>query len=272
MKILKKELYNKENKTINDKLEYRIKLCENENYDHIDLSNLENNLINAFFITDFYLKNCHKIKHLFMSNSNIYIIPDLSKMINLETIDLSHNNIDEIPTNFPKSVTELILNNNFIKSIEIDLNNLIRLDCSNNKLRKINNLNNIEKLDISKNDIYTMEDEYKKLIDLNCEHTKIIQLPNLPAVEKINCSNTKISHIFDCMKLKILVCNNCNLHLLERIPMLETLECINTKLQDLNYFPNLKLILLNKLDISLSKEYKILNALKNNKNIFEIKL
>ena len=164
---------------ITNKLEYRIQLCEKENYDHIDLSYLDNKLIKNFFSSTFYLKKSSKIKHLFMSNCNIYNIPNISKMEKLETLDISYNNIDELDTNLPNSLTELIINNNRIKSLDINLNNLIRLNCSNNKLRKVPYLSNIQKLDISNNDVYTMDDEYKQLLELDCNNTKIIHTYSL---------------------------------------------------------------------------------------------
>jgi len=242
-----------------DSVNYRIKMCRQEKYDNIDLSRLNQKDIDIFFIL-----------HVFMSNSNIHHIPNLTDMKSLETLDISHNELQELPE-IPPSVTELMANNNKLKALEINMDNVLRVDVSHNKLTKLPNLKSAKTIYVSNNKISTMYCKYDFVKDMKCCDNPISQLPEMVNIRSLNCSRTKICQIFDYMNLSQIISNDSNLSKLDRIPQLESLEIIRTKINELKYFPNLKTLIFNKeSDIEISDQYTIRSALKNKKNIFEV--
>ena len=228
-------------------------------------------MIDDFFESDFYKVNKHKIRHLFMANSNLNHIPNLTEMKVLETLDISNNDLIELP-HLPNTVTELIFRENNITCVEIDMSNIIRFDGSFNKLRKLPTLNNARRIMLNNNEITTLECVYPKVEEFICNDNPLIQLPEMPNIHSIDCSNTKISFIFDLITLHHLTCNNIFINELKNLSQLETLEIINTKiLNNIPYFPNLKTLLFSeKDDIILANQYKVKSARSNIKGIMKV--
>ena len=135
------------------------------------------------------------ITELNLSNYKLKEIPDLSKFINLEILNLSNNEITDL-TNIPTTIHTLIVTNNRIEQIiniplnikvlHIDKNLLKELDISNT---------NIEKLYCDKN-ILTSIKYSINLELLVCSHNKIINLDNLPnTLIDCDCSYNKIKYL-----------------------------------------------------------------------------
>jgi len=255
--------------TDTDSLEYRIKLCKLEKYDNIDLSYLEPNDISLFF-SDYLCKSNCNIKHLFMNDCNIDVLPNLNSLSSLETLDISNNKLKNL-TNLPQSLTELIASNNKLSNINAKLPNVIRLDLSHNCLTKIPQLNSVQKLYINNNNISSMFCQYNNLKELYCTNNPLFQLPEMINITTLNCSNTKVRQIYDYMNLKDLVCNNSFITKLERLPQLQSLQIVNTEIEKLEYFHNLKILIFNKdKNIKISSKYNIIDAICNKHNVFKV--
>ena len=253
-----------------DSIDYRIKMCRQEKYDNIDLSRLNQKAIDDFFNSDFYRRHMKDILHIFMNNSNVHFIPNLANMTALETLDVSHNELLELPE-VSSSLTELMANNNKIKALEINLDSILRINVSHNKITKLPNLKSAKTIYVSNNKISTMYCKYDCVKDMNCSDNPVSQLPEMINIRSLNCSRTKICQIFDYMNLINIISNDSNLSKLDRIPRLESLEIIRTKINKLKYFHNLKTLVFNKeSNIEISDNYTVLSALKNKKNIFEV--
>lgn len=102
-------------------------------------------------------------------------------------------------------VTELILNTCCLEKIgELNLPNLKKLECVNNRLLNLdslNNLYNLEELLCDYNRIETLENlNLPKLQVLKCAFNKISSLQNLnfPNLKFFHCSDNRINNIKDC--------------------------------------------------------------------------
>jgi len=241
-----------------DTLEYRFKESEKDNYQHIDLTNL--NLINLPKQLDsniFY----NNLLHLFISNNNIKGKLNLSNFKKLESIDIDNNEIDEII--LPESLKELSISNNKLKYIKCN-KNLIRIKCSNNLLEKIDLNNNLE-ICVFDNNKLTILDMRKLNL---CEKIIIYNNPlqNLltpSSLKYLDLSETLISELYDCDNLLHLVANKCiNLKNLPKYKNIEFIEIIETPIEKLYFYEKYKLILI-QLNITknISKKYKENNAL-----------
>lgn len=254
-----------------DSLEYRIKICRMEKYNVMDLSRLDPEIIEAFFECSFYDRHKSDIIHMFMNHSNISSLPSLRDMTSLETLDVSGNYLRELPE-MPDSLTELLVPGNLLRSINVRLPHILRLNVSDNQITKIPELNSVRRLYIENNDVSSLNCSYPRLRDFRCSKNPISQLPEMDKLEYLECSKTGVHRIFDYMQLKHIVCNDSHIDKIERVPRIETLEIIRTKIKNLKYFPNLKTLLFNKeSDIEISGRYKVKSAVSTKKNIFEVR-
>lgn len=161
-------------------------------------------------------------------------------------------------------VTELILNTCRLEHIgQLNLPNLKKIYCTNNRLSNLdslNNLYNLEELDCSYNRIETLENlNLPNLQVLKCAFNKISSLQNLnfPNLKYFHCSDNQINIIkdcdfpnleeFHCFYNKIERLENLNFHRLKKIycffnliteinlnlPELKILDCTSNKISTL---------------------------------------
>lgn len=120
--------------------------------------NINSNFIEMIEWTDSNLTDLD-IEHLFTTSIK-------RKLINLKILNLSNNDLDQLPFNFLKyfdNLLELYLNDNHLNDNLIDkfegLTNLLRLDLSNNNIYDLprnifNGLNNLKLLNLSINSLH----------------------------------------------------------------------------------------------------------------------
>jgi len=178
----------------------------------------------------------------------------------VKSINLSHNNISELPftingklnnlrceyNKFTK--TFLVLNN--IKYIDICNNKcecidfynnqtIIGFNCEYNHISSINNLNycsSIKLLNCSHNKLINFDGSKTNIIHLNCSNNKFIVLPKIPlSIITLNITGNKISGTLDLScydKLDHLLCsaNKINNLILGR-PIMDILCCSSNKLK-----------------------------------------
>ena len=226
-----------------NKVELRIKLTEDENYDFFDLSSLKitDDLLNKLFKMPEIKNILKKTKFLDISNNKLTNIPDLSKYLNIKVLDVSFNNIEGDFIN--NNLEEFVCKNNKITSIIS--NSLLRIDASNNKLNKID-VKNIQYLGVSNNNLTEIE-SYKDLDYLDCSCNKIEEIQNLFKLTELYCSQNLIT-------------------IISGIDSLIILNCVDNPLNKINYFPNLTTIVSS--TAKISSNYKIISAKKVDDDYF----
>ena len=254
-----------------DKIKLRLEIFKNENYDNLDLSKLNNKLVNKVLKSKIFIENKSKIKHLFINESKINSLENLLLCENLETLDISDNELLELPI-IGKKIKELNLNNNKIKDINIleKFNNLEILDSCNNNLKYLPRLDNCKIINIDNNNVDNMYHYYPKLEKFYANNNKLKEIKNIPNLEYLEISNNNINKISDFDKLKEIVCNNLKKIKITKIPNIQTLEIINTNIDKLDFFKFLNILITDKDDFELSEKYKINTFTKNKKNILTL--
>lgn len=251
-----------------DPLTYRIQECRNNNYKYIDLSKLKLSFIPDLRKYSDYNKILN-IEYLFINDNNLTSL-NVSQFKNLTVIDISNNNISELPY-LPNMLEELACENNMIKYIT-DHNKLKILLCSNNKMTEIGNYSQLKTLSCDKNNIQNMK-SYNQLEKLECFDNPITNISNQKQLKYIDCSNTKLNKLPCLENVEVMVLNNTNIDDVDGCPKLIELAMSNTKIDKIRYFPLLKCISCKKdQDIMLSNKYdhdklKFRNE-KNNLSIF----
>ena len=254
-----------------NKIKLRLKIFKDEKYDNLDLSKLNENMVNKVFKSKIFLENKNKIKHLFINESKLKNLDNLPMCEDLETLDISDNKLTKLPI-LSKKIKELNINNNNIEDINIlnKYNSLEILDSSNNKIKELPSLNNCKIINIDDNFIEKINDEYPKLKKLYINNNKLKNLNNLPKLEILEISNNNINNVSKLKNLKELVCNNLEIINLSYLDNLESLEIINTNINKLDYFKYLNVVITDKNDFELSEKYKINTFTKNKKNILTL--
>ncbi len=142
-----------------------------------------------------------RIEEIDVFGKNITQLPDLSKFQNMKTLNISYNNLTELP-NLP--------------------NRLVTLRCNKNQLSQLPRLpSTLESLSCFHNQLSVLPDLPDGLTELICNHNQLSKLPKLPST------------------LEHLVCNHNQLSQLPRLPStLKTLECNNNQLSQLPDLPN----------------------------------
>jgi Leucine-rich repeat (LRR) protein len=174
-------------------------------------------------------------------NFNKYILPDISTLINLESLECFYSKLTSLPElNNLVNLKELYVNNNKLKS-----------------LPDLSLLKNLQELDCSINELMTLPDlsQLVSLKELECANNNLQIIPDvskLTSLEKINCSNNDLISIINIDSLtnlkKFYCCNNPRLipnTKLEFLTGLEVLSCPENKLTllpDLSSLINLKVL------------------------------
>ena len=232
-------------------LELRLKESIKSNYDFLDLAELN---LTTFPNIDKKFKDT--ITHLFINSNKITGTLDLRDFINVTTIDISDNYVRTILLN--NKVTELFCKFNELEQIEGGYN-LKRLNCSNNKLKRIY-FKNIEILEAGTNLIEQIDitDNLKRLVIDSNPLTFIKGIGS--KLTYLDISFTKINMINSFENLTNLVANSTQLVTIPKLPKLKHLELIDTKVEKIKYFELIELILITTKNIKeISSKYKINN-------------
>ncbi|CAL5971274.1 Conserved_hypothetical protein [Hexamita inflata] len=153
-----------------------------------------------------------KISNLVIDNtqdtSYIQSLEGLQKMKQLTFLQIQGQsfltNKDQI-LNTLENLTNLSLNDNYVDESELDfsqLNKLIALDLSNNKLQNYSQLtlpDNLKMLNVSSNNISCLNSfHFIRLVELDLQNNKIqnlVQLSQMRYLTKLNLSNNSVSDI-----------------------------------------------------------------------------
>jgi len=157
-------------------------------------------------------------------------------------------------TNEEGSIIRLNLSDKKLKSIPHQLSNFTNLEILNlsqNKIKKIENLNifsKLEELDISYNDIKKIEGliELKNLKWLNLNNNQIKRIEgikNLKKLEELDLSNNqinKIESLSECKKLKFLDLSSNHIERIENIEELNQLQVLTLSNNNINKIEGLE--------------------------------
>ncbi|VVC38711.1 Leucine-rich repeat,Leucine-rich repeat domain, L domain-like,Leucine-rich repeat, typical subtype [Cinara cedri] len=210
------------------------------------------------------------VKRLKLNRIQIYYIPDLNHLSNLQRLKITNNPIKTINKNISTSIEHLNLSYNKIRSMKnIDrLTRLKTLDLSCNYITKINYLDystQITELDLSNNGLQII-DGLSKLIHLtklNLSNNKIKKIQNLAVLgnlKELILINNKIENLENLDNLTKIVylnlcCNKVNrIQHLNNCRSLVILDLRNNKIdkiENLEWNRNLEILLLANNHISL---------------------
>lgn len=243
-------------KTDHDTLEYRLNESKNTNYNDLDLEMLKLNDLPAIIRNDIFFN----LKHLFISNNNLTGKIDLSFLKNLEILDITNNNINNII--IPNNLIELSACNNSITQFTSS-EKLKRLKISNNKITELYIPNTIEILEVNNNLITSYDfSNYDKLNRIIIFSNPLKKILLSKYVLYLDLSETQIENISNLYKIEHLVLNNCNF--IKNLPHsdnIKTLELIGTPIDKLYFYKNYELILTQlNLTKNISSKYKESNA------------
>lgn len=223
------------------KIEFRIKDCEMENYEYLDLSDLhidDLTLVNLFNLdTIKYILT--KIKFLDLSSNNLKLFPNINDYSNIIYFSISNNKIENS------------IINNTIKE----------LSCENNKIKKIIS-DSIEKLSASNNLIEELQVPNIKIMFINDNEIKSINY--LKKLEYLECSNNKINKIENIENLVELYASNNDIVSIDNLENIKIINCIDNPIIRIKYFSTLNSLITSTPHIS--KKYIIENLSKIKKN------
>lgn len=193
LKIVQSESFNRLPKInhviISDNLLSRISPKSFTNLPSLMKLELQNNLLTQFSFT--YFENISNPLHLNLSNNQISICNSENMIVNLEVLDLRHNNLDTIPKCLDSValLRKLFLDYNAITSLEhnrfMHLTSLEELTLQENTISYIHKkaffgLQNLQILDLSKNLI---------------SHLHVGQFANMPKLRILYLRNNDIKYL-----------------------------------------------------------------------------
>ncbi len=221
------------------KIELRIKDSEMENYEYLDLSNLE---IDDHILFELFelkkIKNILKqIKFIDLSNNKLTKYPDLSEYSNIIYKSFSSNNI----------IGDIIDNN------------VIELSCDYNKIKKLKS-KSVTKLNAANNYLEYLEVPNIQFLVIN--HNRIDRLNTYSDLEYLECISNNIKSINGLGSLTELYIANNELELLEQLPKIKVLNCTNIPIKKIGYFQRLNLLVCSTPKISSKYVVKNLSKIK----------
>lgn len=252
-----------------DSIEYRLEECKREKNETLDLSHMQEDCFEQLFSNKTFLSIRKIIQHIFAKDCNIRVLPNLSGLISLQTLDVSCNKLKKLPE-LPESLEELIVNDNRLSVIDNDLPKLLRFNGSDNMLTRINYSNSLERVHIKNNPIDVVP-KLSNLYFLDASITKVKKIHPMPKLKYLDISFTEIMIIPDMPCLEHLQCNESSVNDISIIKSLHSLEIVNAKIDRIHYMPNLYTVTYHDSNpIKLSKQFKIMHAKKNRTGINEI--
>jgi len=190
-----------------------------ENFKHLEHLGLSESVNSSYYSGDLKLLSGHTVKMLtkhgsYDGNSFIFEIYEISKLVNLTSLDLQGDNLESLPTDFCsltklthlnlswnkmsldgirwvcntfKNLESLDLSSNNLKQLPGDIGNatkLRKLNLNDNKLERMYgsfcNLVSLEKLDLSENCLQSLPKDFYKLVSLkrlDVRNNKLLVLP-----------------------------------------------------------------------------------------------
>lgn len=145
-------------------------------------------------ISDFNLDKTYSLKNLDLSNNIIGNIDWTNKFSIMDYVNLSHNNIQKLPTGLKS--TELIITDNLINGVDYIASFIRYLDLTNNKIRYLpEDTMHLKMLHVEYNLIENINFKHSKLICLNVSNNKLNKLKLNKSITSCDASNNFIKEI-----------------------------------------------------------------------------
>lgn len=218
--------------------------------------------------------NVDTVTELNLYNSSIANLTGIEAFTNLQSLDVSTNNLATIDVSQNKKISYLNVNNNKLTNLDLSLNiNLYSVYADDNELATINvtKNTNLRNLMVNNNKLISLDISLNIfLTDLYCNKNN---LTNLDISNNLNLESLDVSRNFltslDVIKhvnLDHLYCNNNQLTILnvDNNPALKNLSCESNFLDTINITNNLDLVFLNignnnLKEIDIQKHKKLVN-------------
>lgn len=256
--------------TINyDTLEYRLRQCEKDNFESLDLSHLEIAHVPELKGWKHY-DRIKDIKCLFLNNNNMKKCDENFRQFeNLEVLDISNNELISVDF-LPYFLKEFVCSENKIVNM-ISHSNILRLDCSSNKLEGLYNYKSLIDLICDDNKLKTIN-TYENVTRIICKNNPLIEINTQPNVKYLDCSSTDLKNSISNMpKLNFLICNKTRLNDISNLTQLKGLEICHSDITKIPFIESLEdLLYKQKQEIMLSSKFKI-SFLKKEKDYCYIK-
>ena len=158
---------------------------------------------------------------------NITSLVGIEYFSNLESIDVSFNELETLDLSHSPKLESVFVNDNKLQTLNLDgLTDITELDCSNNKITTLNIR------------------EAERLLSLNCSNNQLgtLNINNNKSLAELQCSNNQLTalDIKSNTYLETLSCRKCGLSVLDltRLSSLKNLDCSNNNLTSLNVYQN----------------------------------
>ncbi|MGE0020962.1 MAG: leucine-rich repeat domain-containing protein, partial [Draconibacterium sp.] len=219
-------------------------------YVYIPDANLFNGLIGVDGIVDGIFDKCISFAEAeavtdglpTLSNKNITDLTGLEAFINITTINLGRNLIEEADFSHNTNLRSIYINNNNLTVINIDgLFGLVTLNVSENQLTAID-LSSVSllTLDVSDNVLTSLDLSLNRLVTLRCQNNLLasLNINNAPSLANLSCNNNLLTalDITNDLELITLDCSNNtipSLNLTEKYGI-TSLNCANNQITSLD--------------------------------------
>lgn len=231
---------------------------ENDNWFDISYQNFKKISIRSY--PEFKI-----LKKLFIDHNILKSLPDPMFLPNMEHLNCSNNELETIPF-YPKLTYLNCSHNKLTTLEGYDNSRLIYLDCSFNKyinVPKCKNLNSfylsdcflnridlsyyskLEILDCSNNELrelLNLEKCSKTLLELSIQNNKISALCQLPRLLYLDIENNRFEKIITYPNILSISANQNNIKIIDTQPLLRKLFVSHNQISFLGTMPKLKLI------------------------------
>ena len=179
-----------------------------------------------------------------------------------KTIDLSHLDLTNFPSNIPLTVENMFVEGNMLtrlpslsqftrlKVLDLSSNQLsilptlprlTELMIRNNRFKKIGTLPaSLERFDCSHNRITDIKPGVLNISVLECSYNQLSRLPLFNTLIKLSCQSNKLSAIPSYPRLENLDCKNNMIHVLPQLDNLKELLCDFNRLRTIHQFPRMR--------------------------------
>lgn len=148
------------------------------------------------------------IEEIYLTNNNIYEIPEIPKTA--LNIMLDYNNFKAMPV-MPDTLKSISISNNYITKIETLPKDLTFLNISNNYIEQICDFpDSLLFLFVDNNNLKRLPKLPEGLISIVCDNNKISKLILPQSVTSVHCAFNNLTHLefSNNLELKDLYCND----------------------------------------------------------------
>lgn len=144
------------------------------------------------------MQELEDLDYLNLSNSNLFVLPNLTCYKNLKTLICNYNKLTTLD-NLPSSITHLYCYYNRIVNLDKLPNSIYSLICDCNQIVALDHLpSSIIELFCKGNQIVELDHLPSSITHLYCEHNQIVALDHLPSsITHLQCNMNPFTYAFE---------------------------------------------------------------------------